>query len=416
MSTKRDPKIGNVFDRGVPASRPSRRQALQGLLAGGGLLFGAATGSGLLAACSSSAAGSKSGDAAPKANLQKARAIVRAAEAPPSQFTPPGAAFAAGSARGKTVFFIGDIGVPQTSSSVAGFRAGLAKAGVSLKTFDDNSQLPDASRGVAQGVSLGVDAIVVNAITSSLLAQDYARARAAKIPVIEIEVHDTGQGKGGVLPGEPNGVIAACDLPHSAAGRLMAAFAVADSQGSVNAIGYPASDAPGISNPERMGIQAEAKALCPGCTVRFEDIPAAQITARSGPLAQANVSSNPNVNYLFPFFDIEATFMIPAVHAAGGSSRVKIVTFNASPDVLKSLAANDVVAADVGADNERFGWTWADQTLRVLTGNQPVNDVKLPLRLFTRNNIHTIDLNGAPSNWYGGRSYQGSYAQLWQLA
>jgi ribose transport system substrate-binding protein len=108
--------------------------------------------------------------------------------------------------------------------------------------------------------------------------------------------------------------------------------------------------------------------------------------------------------------------MLPSVHAAGAQDRVKIVTFNASPSVLESLKNGDVVAANVGANPEQYGWAFADQTLRVLSDKEPVKDVKLPLRIFTRDNIDSIDLKAPQQSWYGDVDFKSEYQKLWSVS
>jgi len=54
----------------------------------------------------------------------------------------------------------------------------------------------------------------------------------------------------------------------------------------------------------------------------------------------------------------------------------------------------------------------ADQVMRVMSGAPPVADIKVPLRLFTRENIDTIDL-GAEESWYGKVNFPEGYRKLW---
>ena len=97
------------------------------------------------------------------------------------------------------------------------------------------------------------------------------------------------------------------------------------------------------------------------------------------------------------------------------SSAARALVAPATPSVLQSLKNNDVVAANVGANPEQYGWSFADQSLRLLSGQEPVKDVKLPLRVFTRNNIDSIDLKAPQQTWYGNVDFKSAYQKLWGL-
>jgi len=106
-------------------------------------------------------------------------------------------------------------------------------------------------------------------------------------------------------------------------------------------------------------------------------------------------------------------YMLPAVHAANAQKRVKIVSFNVTPAVMQAMAKSDVVAADCGTDPIRLGWACADQLLRVMSGVQPVPDIKLPIKLFTRDNVGGLDLSNISPAWFGPVDYRSEYKKLW---
>jgi hypothetical protein len=73
------------------------------------------------------------------------------------------------------------------------------------------------------------------------------------------------------------------------------------------------------------------------------------------------------------------------------------------------------MAADVGGPNQWFGVAMADQALRAAAGDPPVADEKVPLRLFTRDNINTIDVKKDEKTWYGTVDPICEYHKLWGL-
>ena len=58
---------------------------------------------------------------------------------------------------------------------------------------------------------------------------------------------------------------------------------------------------------------------------------------------------------------------------------------------MKALKAGDVVAAETGGPNLLQGWAFADQALRVAAGYEPLKDIGIEDRLFTKENIDQFD-------------------------
>jgi ribose transport system substrate-binding protein len=125
------------------------------------------------------------------------------------------------------------------------------------------------------------------------------------------------------------------------------------------------------------------------------------------------IRANPDVNYIVPDFDGMVIFALPGVHSAGAQGKVKIVSFNATPSVMKALKNKDVVAAETGGPNLLQGWAFADQALRVAAGYPPLPDIGIKDRLFTTDNINSINLDSQESTWYGEGNYAAAYKKLW---
>jgi ribose transport system substrate-binding protein len=92
---------------------------------------------------------------------------------------------------------------------------------------------------------------------------------------------------------------------------------------------------------------------------------------------------------------------------------VKIVSFNATPSVMQNLKQHNVVAAETGGPNLLQGWAFSEEGLRVLAGQQPLDDLNIPTRLFDASNINGVDLNLQESEWYGVGDYQSKFKALW---
>ena len=172
------------------------------------------------------------------------------------------------------------------------------------------------------------------------------------------------------------------------------------------------SDLPHITGPEKDAFLNELKRVCPGCKVKVMNVPSGQWNTLQTKTASL-IRANPDVNYIVPDFDGMVIFALPGVHSAGAQGKVKIVSFNATPSVMKALKNKDVVAAETGGPNLLQGWAFADQALRVAGGYPPLPDIGIKDRLFTADNINSINLDSQESTWYGEGNYAAAYKKLW---
>lgn len=370
---------------------------------------------GLLAACggeedSAPTEGGEGGGGDAK-GVDEARSSVAKWEKAPSEFEAPGPEFDATAARGRTVWAVLILSIPFAQINAAGYEEALTAAGIELVKFDGKASVQQTSRGIQQAIAQRADLLLVQTLPATLFASDFARATQSGIPVVMVENQDPGPRN----PDEPDAVAAGADQCHQCVGEIQADFTIADSGGEGKAVVVWSADIPGIGQPQLDGITSEFKRLAPDFDVDVKDVPIARWESGLPTLTQSLVR-DPSVKYLLPLYDGMVLHMLPAVHAAGAQDRVKIVTFNATPSVLESLKEGDVVAANIGANPEQFGWAWADQTLRLLSDIEPVADIKLPIRLFTENNIDTIDLDAPQQTWYGDTGFKDDYKKLWGVA
>lgn len=377
------------------------------LLIGAALLFGA---------CGDDDDGSSGGTADQQgaaAGVREARELVAKFEAP-VPFEAPGPAFDASEASGKTVAIVAlGLTIPFTINIANGIEDGLAAAGVDAIKYDGKFQVTEQTRAFQQAIARDVDAIVFIAIAPSLLSAQIADAKQAGIPVISQGVDDPGVR----VPGEEegSGVVATATHCYSCAGRMMADAAIADSNGKANIVAIWSSDIPDTGKFELDGIEEELDKRCPDCEFKTHDVPFAKWDSLTTGV-QSIMREDPSVDYFLPLYDGMALFVVPGIHAARAEDKVKVVSFNATPAVMKFMAQGDVVVADVGSAQVRQGWATADQILRVLTDTDPVDDIKVPLRLFTESNIDSIDLDAQESTWYSDDDWKSEYEQLWGLS
>jgi ribose transport system substrate-binding protein len=344
------------------------------------------------------------------AGVEEAKQLVAQAELPVTWEPPP--PFDPSAAAGKTVWFIPLLGsVPFETILMEGMQEALDLTGVNLSICDSMGSAVEAANCHDRAVAQQADLVVNSGVPSSQIAPQLENAANEGVPVIP------GHGpEPGPLPADQPQppVVAGAGHSNAAAGRMMAHFVTADSEGTANIVFFTVSDAD-ASKPNEEGFTSEIARLCPNCEVEIVDAPISAGWDTLTTLVPSLLRENPDIDYLVPSFDGMAFFIVPAVHAADATDRIRLVSFNASPAVMELLAAEDVVVADVGAAIKWQGWGFADQQLRVLSGRAPLEDILVPMRLFTANNVGELDLMGDESSWYGDVDYQSEYKTIWGL-
>jgi ribose transport system substrate-binding protein len=79
------------------------------------------------------------------------------------------------------------------------------------------------------------------------------------------------------------------------------------------------------------------------------------------------------------------------------------------------LKNKQFLTADVGASPIFEGWVEADAVLRLMA-HQSVPDSTIPIRLFTQDNIGSLQLTSAAENtgeWYGPTDFAAGFTKLW---
>ncbi|HZE05275.1 MAG TPA: hypothetical protein VE127_08635, partial [Solirubrobacteraceae bacterium] len=172
------------------------------------------------------------------------------------------------------------------------------------------------------------------------------------------------------------------------------------------------------SAAEVAGMQSEIKKLCPSLSVpSVQNVLIPNWPTQLPTTTRSLLTANPNLKYMLPLYDGMTIYMVPAINGIlAAKNSVKVASFNATPVVMQNeLAKPSPLAADVGGPNQWYGVALADQTLRVLAGQPPVASENVPLRLFTRDNISSIDVHKDEATWYGSVNPICEYHKLWGL-
>ncbi len=370
------------------------------------------------AACGTSSSGSSStsssagSTSAAGANVSAAKALIAKYSVVPT-FTAPGPSFSAASAKGKKVEMISL--TDQVAYNVyieQAITQALQAAGVQTSTFTNNGGVSEWTQGMQTAISSKADAIALIGINPAQISPQITAAQNAGIKVVVGRYTDVHQ----PLP-SPWQNLARQPSQTTLDGELEAASAIINRGGKAHILAIESSDTPD-STTMMTGVKEFLSKNCPACTLSIVDVPVSQWATQGQSTVQSALTSHPDTNFMIPSFDaMVPTFVSAAVTSAGMQGSMEIATADGSPSVLKMLEQHDMVVTDVGEGYEWVGWHYADQILRLLTGNKqaPAASEIAPLRVFTAANIAETGTPPTVSQGYG-HAYQTGFSSLWQLS
>jgi len=165
------------------------------------------------------------------------------------------------------------------------------------------------------------------------------------------------------------------------------------------------------------GINDEVTRHCGGgCKLSFINVTIPEVATKIQPEVQTALAQDPNINYVIALYDsAEAPFAVAAIRAAGATSRVKVVTFNGTPSVLKMVQQGDSVEMDIGENLDWIGRAIMDQHMRLMAGLPALHDPKIPLRIFDQTTVNATGRPPRDSAGFGS-SYVSGYNKLWGLS
>jgi ribose transport system substrate-binding protein len=377
----------------------------------------------VLAGCSSSGSsgtttGASSGSSSSSGSLSAAslsaiKADLKSAEAVPT-FKAGGASFAATGLSGKKVFLLGTPTNQFATSFIAGVTGGAKAAGMSVSVAGSaNSVASEEVQDIENAVNAHVSVIILLAIVPSTIATGLQKAKAAGIPVIETFIGNP------QLPSAADkalGVYADATYDYSSTGQLAAEWEIEQTGGKVNSVvqqfpGQPPSDATAEG-----WIDTLKKYCAATCTSSDDNLTEGSQTVQEIQSGAQVAAQNSSVNAIFPVYDYQMAYMLPELTAASASSRINLLSENADQAQMQEMSSGTPVKVDVGNPVEWDGWAAMDEALRALKGLPAVEDEQVPVRLFTVDNVKSIDLSANPSSWFGAADYQADYEKLWGLS
>lgn len=343
----------------------------------------------------------KAGVAYANAQLDKYRAVPR--------FQAPGPAFdAKRAAAGKTLLSIpASSSIPFVQTIESGLKAISGQVGMSFIDWPNQGRPVQWVQGMSEALDRKANVIdLLAGINPAALGPQVAKARSAGVRVVASHLYDVNQPA-------TNGVDSV-SIHYEQAGRLLADWVIAKTGGKANAL-VVTIDEVVSTKPMMTGIQDEfAKHCGSGCKLSTVNTAIADVATRIQPQVQSALVKDPSINYVIALYDsAEAPFVVAGIRQGGATGRVKVVTFNGTPSVLK-LVQSGAVEMDVGESLDWISYGVMDQVLRLAAGKPAVKDPKLPIRVFDKGNVGDTGTPPVDSKGYG-TSYRDAYMKLWGI-
>ena len=344
-------------------------------------------------------------------DVATAKAAVDAARGIPV-FSPPGPAFDAKKARGKTILNIQETSAnPFTSGITAAMKQIAEKVGIKFIDYPNQGQHTQWVQGMNTAITMKVDAITLigGGIMTKYFLPQAKEAHAKGIHIITCVNEDLSQKKGEY-------VIARVGQPYAASAKLDADWVIMNSNCETEVLVITSDEVIG-GVTEVAAIKNEFAKLAPCVKLTFVNAPVPEWSTKIAPAVTPLVQARPNLKWIIPLYDSQCQFVVPAIKMAGGYGRVKIATFNGTPFVQKMMQddPNGAISMNVGESLGWLGYATMDQAMRAMTGAPIVEsgDEHIPLRIFDKNNVWEC---GSPPTYDAGYGdHVPGYMKLWRL-
>lgn len=326
--------------------------------------------------------------------------------AKPAEFIAPGGPIDISEFEGQTIAAITlDNSLPFVRAVLDGMTEAGEAAGVKVTIYDAKGSTDTAAKQIDQAIAADSAAIVAFGINFNLLPTAIDSANAAGVPVV------------GALNVDVNaelekGAAGEVSIDYFKSGKLVAAYAIANTDGPVHGA---VQNLPSIETftAMREGVEEGFTEYCSAeCSLDVDDLMQSNFKTAAETLTGSQISSNPELNWIFPAIDGIAQFTIPAVELSSRKDEIRLGSINAFEANLGYILDGRVQAVDVGNSNNWLGWAMLDRALRALAGEEPAMS-EVPVKLFDAENLEGVDISSEAA-LYDNVDYQAEYAELWK--
>ena len=297
--------------------------------------------------------------------------------------------------------------MPEFAITAAEMKTAVGAVGAKLDVCSDPTGTPtEWNACVGQALSENVAAIVLDAAPWQVVANQLVAATKKGIKVVLAD-----QPSSPALPPADTADILGVSGTMQAA---VADWVINDSGGKGSALILMDTDGPAPPAYIEDFALPQFKKYAPGFTYTIQKIS----TANQGQVSSAVTSDllkSPSTGYVYTEFDQFLQNAQQGVQSANATDKVKGVSSTALLSSLQLLKAGQYSYADAGQDYPYSAWAFADDAFRLILG-QPAVAENIPMRLFTRQNVSSVQLTSAAQDdgaWYGATNFPALFKKLW---
>jgi ribose transport system substrate-binding protein len=282
---------------------------------------------------------------------------------------------------GMTVAVVSSAQVVEGSKRLsAGALAGAKALGWKVIFCDGKGEPAVQQQCTQSALQQGAKGIIWSAVDPTAAGAALAEARKAHVPVV------TTYDYGGSSAALPAGVIADVSTDQCLAGKLNAAYMIANApDGKPKVAMVTGNEYPIV----KVRAECSKKALeeAGATIVSSQEIRAAEVATKASSMASALLQQHPSgqLEYIWAPYDAAGLFLANGIES-GGRSDVKVVGFDANAPNLQLIAKGGGEAATVGSVLEWAGWGAVDELVRSFAGAPLVKSYGISQQLYTKAN------------------------------
>jgi ABC-type sugar transport system substrate-binding protein len=197
--------------------------------------------------------------------------------------------------------------------------------------------------------------------------------------------------------------------------ELTASTMIVDSGGTANILYIGNSEIPSLQLSADHAVDFIGE-NCPACKVTRIEYTTTGLDKLPSAVSAALIKE-PDTDYIFAELDTAVPAAIAGARSAGFEDKVKIGGVGGDLAVLQGIEGDGPVLATTGSLLSFASWLFADDVVRMLAGQVPVDEgFTVPSRLFTKANVSDLSLTPegyASMEWYGSDAYKDKFLAAW---
>lgn len=300
---------------------------------------------------------------------------------------------------GSSVYHVAcDLSLPGCANQAKGVKSAAAAIGFKYEQCDGGSSPDTIAQCFTNAVNANPSVIIPNGIGIEAAGEGFAAAAKKNIPIVGMFTGDPPESEGvsTEIAGET------CEE----AGKAAADWVIADSEGKAK-VTFIGTQTYTCNIQRQDSFMAEMKkcAECEASTLTFS---IAALQSALPQQIQAELQSNPDVEYMVGTFDAVALAAADAIRQAGKSEEIKVGGFDADAPNLELIREEEIQAFDVTSGTTEPGWVAMNQAARVINGEAVPPVTPVTTVMVTSSNVEEVG-----EAYVGATGFEEQFEQLW---